>query len=59
MKSPFVKNVETMELRRLDISIETFFEFSTNLINSYERYPESIVSGLTKIGGLLALLKIV
>jgi hypothetical protein len=48
-----------MERRRSDISIETFFEFSTNLIDSYERYPESIVSGLTKIGGLLALLKIV
>ena len=59
MKSPFVQNVETIEVRRSDIAIETIFEFRTNLIDSYEKYPESIVSGLTKIGGLLALLKIV
>lgn len=59
MMSPYVQNVETIEVRRSDIAIETIFEFSTNLIDSYEKYPESIVSGLTKIGGLLALLKIV
>jgi hypothetical protein len=29
------------------------------LIDSYEKYPESFVSSFTKIGGILALVRIV
>jgi hypothetical protein len=29
------------------------------MIDTYEKYPESVVSGLTKIGGILALFAIV
>jgi hypothetical protein len=39
--------------------IVTQFFFPTNLIDSYDKYPESVVSGLTKIGGILALVRIV
>jgi len=39
--------------------LNTNFYFTTALIDSYEKYPESIVSGLTKIGGILALVRIV
>ena len=35
------------------------FIFPTDLVDSYEKYPESVVSGLTKIGGILALVRIV
>jgi hypothetical protein len=35
------------------------FLFRTNLIDSYEKYPESVVSGLSRIGGILALVRIV
>ena len=59
MKSPFVKNIDVKDLRDKEISIDLLFVFSTNLIDCYEKYPESVVSGLTKIGGLLALFKIV
>jgi hypothetical protein len=39
--------------------IFTEFYLSTNLIDSYSKYPESVLSGLTKIGGILALVRIV
>ena len=37
----------------------TEFSFRTTLIDSYEKYPETVVSGLTKIGGMLALVRLV
>ena len=40
-------------------SVGTSFQFTTDLTDSYEKYPESVVSGLTKIGGILALVRIV
>ena len=33
-------------------SVGTSFIFTTDLTDSYEKYPESVVSGLTKIGGI-------
>jgi hypothetical protein len=41
------------------IKIKTEFVFPTSLIDSYEKYPESVVTGLTKIGGIIALIRIV
>ena len=60
-KSFFVKNIE-MENLTYSLGkplIVTDFYLSTDLIDSYYKYPESVVSGLTKIGGILALVRIV
>jgi hypothetical protein len=61
MKSPYVKNINARDIRFSDNANRTFTEFSfrTAVIESYTKYPESVVSGLTKIGGILALLRIV
>jgi hypothetical protein len=61
IKSPLVKDIEMInEENPTGIPIiRTFFIFTTDLIDSYEKYPESVVSGLTKIGGMLALFRIV
>jgi ribosomal protein S10 len=40
-----------------DGSIEVYFAF-TDFFTSYEKYPDTIFSGLAKIGGLFAALKI-
>jgi hypothetical protein len=61
IKQPYVKNTEirTEGFPRETPTIITDFYFTTDLIDSYEKYPESVVSGLTKIGGILALVRIV
>ena len=61
MKTPFVKNIdmEYVEIPLATPQLYTNFIFATALIDSYEKYPESVVSGLTKIGGILALVRIV
>jgi hypothetical protein len=47
-----------MEYELIHPTIITKFFFKSNLIDSYDKYPESVVSGLTKIGGILALVRI-
>jgi hypothetical protein len=59
IKALFVKNFLLKQPESARIFIRTDFSFPTFLIDSYEKYPESVVSGLTKIGGILALVKIV
>ena len=60
IRSPFVKDIELENDFISDtIIVQTFFYFTSNLIDSYEKYPESVVSGLTKVGGILALVRIV
>jgi hypothetical protein len=60
-KSPFVKNFNVKEGEyNIDSNrTRTEFSFKTALIDSYEKYPETVVSGLTKIGGILALVRLV
>ncbi len=42
-----------------DVNVfEINFSTQQELVDSYERYPDSVVSGLSKIGGILGLLKI-
>jgi hypothetical protein len=60
IKSPFVKNFEVHnDGVQGPVYIAIFFSFPTNIVDSYEKYPESVVTGLTKIGGILALVRIV
>ena len=60
MRQIFVKNIEMLEgFYYPGRVVNTEFFFSTDLIDSYEKYPESLMSGLTKIGGILALVRIV
>jgi len=48
LRSPFVKNIE-LEHKGLDtLYSETRFFFPTDLIDTYEKYPESVMSGLAK-----------
>ena len=60
VRQPFVNYIEAIGY---DIpgtyKASTMFSFHTTLVNSYEKYPESLVSGLTNIGGILALVRIV
>jgi hypothetical protein len=60
-KSPFVKYFNVIEYEYIKEINMTYTEFSfrSPFIDSYERYPESVVSGLTKIGGILAFVRIV
>ena len=61
MKQPFVKTIEIDSFNSPFITprLLTMFSFRTNLIDYYEKYPESVMSGLSKIGGILALVRIV
>ena len=60
MRQPFIKDIEAQGFELLNTySAKTFFNFPKNLIDSFEKYPESLVSGLTKIGGILAFIRIV
>ena len=38
---------------------DIIFSFRSAEIDYFEKYPETLVSGLTKIGGILALVRIV
>jgi hypothetical protein len=60
VRQPFVDYIDTQgfNIPGTNRTI-TVFIFPTTLVNSYEKYPESLVSGLTKIGGIFALVRIV
>ena len=63
MRQPFVNDIEASVLKIPNgigkHTVRTFFSFRTNLVDSYEKYPESVILGLTKIGGILAFVRIV
>jgi hypothetical protein len=60
VRQPFIKDIEVQSFEFFDTySAKTLFKFPKNLVDSYEKYPESLVTGLSKIGGILALVRIV
>ena len=60
-RQPFVNDIDAhgYNIPNEQHIASTIFSFPTTLVDSYEKYPESLVSGLTQIGGILALFKIV